>query len=379
MVDINCASESELVKLPGIGSKKARAIIQHRTTRGPFRKLWELTQIPGIGEATVRMLQPYVATLVDTNPCRQLRNRLVRPKATTAQDPVTCICSWNIQRLSLSKPDFALHLIADVMSAMHVVAVQEVMDVRVLEKLLVLLPNNWACHTSPQQGNPGSTYTESYALLYRADRFQLHDCFVVNADTAPVTRPPMVVVLQDQLTGRHTAYVNFHAVFQGSASAREAECASVQAVADQLASVVDTCLAGDFNVPSDSPMWRAWASRGWRSALSLGEPTTVMGSAFDNIWLSPDAQASGCPGRVLKYLDHSTEPVSTVKAVSDHYPIAIDCPPLDQTRPERRFPAPFHQISRSQDPCLAVQAATTWHVSSALHDRYGNTSTRLLT
>lgn len=224
MVDINCASESELVKLPGIGSKKARAIIQHRTTRGPFRKLWELTQIPGIGEATVRMLQPYVATLVDTNPCRQLRNRLVRPKATTAQDPVTCICSWNIQRLSLSKPDFALHLIADVMSAMHVVAVQEVMDVRVLEKLLVLLPNNWACHTSPQQGNPGSTYTESYALLYRADRFQLHDCFVVNADTAPVTRPPMVVVLQDQLTGRHTAYVNFHAVFQGSASAREAEC-----------------------------------------------------------------------------------------------------------------------------------------------------------
>lgn len=55
-VDINTAGEAELLRLPGIGPAKARAIIAYRQARGPFASVAELVQVPGIGPATVANL-----------------------------------------------------------------------------------------------------------------------------------------------------------------------------------------------------------------------------------------------------------------------------------------------------------------------------------
>ena len=48
-LNINSASKEKLVLLPGIGPKKAEAIIKFRKKR-PFRHVVELTRIKGIGK-----------------------------------------------------------------------------------------------------------------------------------------------------------------------------------------------------------------------------------------------------------------------------------------------------------------------------------------
>ena len=52
-ININRATESELVSLNGIGSSKAQAIILYREMFGGFKTVDELTKVKGIGAKTV--------------------------------------------------------------------------------------------------------------------------------------------------------------------------------------------------------------------------------------------------------------------------------------------------------------------------------------
>ncbi|HCI76007.1 MULTISPECIES: ComEA family DNA-binding protein [unclassified Psychrobacter] len=52
-VNINRASEGELVSLNGIGSSKAQAIILYREMFGSFKTVDELAKVKGIGAKTV--------------------------------------------------------------------------------------------------------------------------------------------------------------------------------------------------------------------------------------------------------------------------------------------------------------------------------------
>lgn len=52
-VNINTATESELVALKGIGPAKAKAIVEYRTTHGPFASADALADVKGVGPATV--------------------------------------------------------------------------------------------------------------------------------------------------------------------------------------------------------------------------------------------------------------------------------------------------------------------------------------
>ena len=56
-VSINNASAEELMTLPGIGESKAKDIIDYRTKNGPFKKLEDLKNIPGIGENVYNKLK----------------------------------------------------------------------------------------------------------------------------------------------------------------------------------------------------------------------------------------------------------------------------------------------------------------------------------
>lgn len=57
-VNINRASEAELVSLNGIGSSKAQAIILYREMFGGFKTVDELTKVKGIGAKTVEKNRP---------------------------------------------------------------------------------------------------------------------------------------------------------------------------------------------------------------------------------------------------------------------------------------------------------------------------------
>jgi len=51
-ININTADIDTLVKLPGIGEVKAKAVIQYREQNGPFKSIEEIKNVKGIGEAT---------------------------------------------------------------------------------------------------------------------------------------------------------------------------------------------------------------------------------------------------------------------------------------------------------------------------------------
>ena len=59
-LDLNKASAGELMALPGIGEKRARAIVAWRDANGPFRSVNDLDQVRGIGPATLERLRPFV-------------------------------------------------------------------------------------------------------------------------------------------------------------------------------------------------------------------------------------------------------------------------------------------------------------------------------
>jgi comEA protein len=59
-IDINKACLEELVLLPGIGPKKAAAVIEWRSSKGPFKSIEGLLDVKGIGPGTLERLRPYV-------------------------------------------------------------------------------------------------------------------------------------------------------------------------------------------------------------------------------------------------------------------------------------------------------------------------------
>ena len=58
-VDLNTATEEELVALPGIGPSKAKAIVEYRSEH-PFASVEDLMNVRGIGQHTFESLRDKV-------------------------------------------------------------------------------------------------------------------------------------------------------------------------------------------------------------------------------------------------------------------------------------------------------------------------------
>ena len=61
VIDINSAPVEDLQRLPGIGEKRAQAIVAWREEHGPFQSVDELVQVSGIGEKLLAGLRDYGA------------------------------------------------------------------------------------------------------------------------------------------------------------------------------------------------------------------------------------------------------------------------------------------------------------------------------
>ena len=59
-LDLNSATEAELVRLPGIGPSRARDIVAYRERHGSFSRVADLDRIPGIGPAALAKLSTLV-------------------------------------------------------------------------------------------------------------------------------------------------------------------------------------------------------------------------------------------------------------------------------------------------------------------------------
>lgn len=58
-LDLNAATAAELEFLPGIGPSTAMLIVSYREQNGPFQRLEQLLDIPGIGPRTLEGLLPF--------------------------------------------------------------------------------------------------------------------------------------------------------------------------------------------------------------------------------------------------------------------------------------------------------------------------------
>jgi len=59
-VNLNEADTYALQLLPGIGPKKAAAILAYREENGGFQTVEEIMEVPGIGDATFTEIAPYL-------------------------------------------------------------------------------------------------------------------------------------------------------------------------------------------------------------------------------------------------------------------------------------------------------------------------------
>lgn len=78
-LDLNRASAVDLARVPGIGRRLARAIIDERARRGGFRSLDEVDAVRGVGPAKLRLLARYVEV------------RAAQREATSEARPVTTV------------------------------------------------------------------------------------------------------------------------------------------------------------------------------------------------------------------------------------------------------------------------------------------------
>lgn len=60
LIDLNTATATELTALPGIGEVRARDIVAHREAHGPFARVEDLTEVPGIGDGTLARIRDQV-------------------------------------------------------------------------------------------------------------------------------------------------------------------------------------------------------------------------------------------------------------------------------------------------------------------------------
>ena len=84
VVNINTASESQLMLLPRVGPSLAKKIVDYRSSNGEFKAPEELVMVPGVGDKTYELMAPYVAVKGDTT-LKEKAKAAAEPKAAPAK------------------------------------------------------------------------------------------------------------------------------------------------------------------------------------------------------------------------------------------------------------------------------------------------------
>jgi DNA uptake protein ComE-like DNA-binding protein len=69
-IDPNTAPVRSLIRLPGLGPERSKAIVEYRNRPDtpPFTRATDLDDVPGIGEGTIRSIQPFLQMDAEARP-----------------------------------------------------------------------------------------------------------------------------------------------------------------------------------------------------------------------------------------------------------------------------------------------------------------------
>lgn len=197
------------------------------------------------------------------------------------------LASWNIRILSdNSRSDAELEEIASIIKRYDIVAIQEVRDTDVLDRLKRILGEEWNYIASEPVGRG---VKELYAFLYRQD-------IITPLSPVRTIQDPYDVFIREPAVASFCAasfdftLVSIHVIFGDSASDRRAEIAYLDDVVElvdaQNGSEQDVILLGDFNMNAEDP---SWEMTGYKNIIQPYQLTTITDtSSYDNIWLPYD-------------------------------------------------------------------------------------------
>jgi competence protein ComEA len=86
-INLNSASERELVQVPGLGPRLAENIVRHRLQYGSFQSVEQLQEVPGIGPVTLEKVLPYVCVGGNSGPKTSHTPPVVSPSAVSPETP----------------------------------------------------------------------------------------------------------------------------------------------------------------------------------------------------------------------------------------------------------------------------------------------------
>jgi len=200
------------------------------------------------------------------------------------------------------------------------IAIEEVRDLRVLDRLTQLC-TNYSYIASPQVGGG---VKEIYAFFYRKDIVQPIGTACLLKDTSNYfIREPFIGTFK--IGNFDFTICAIHLLFGDSAKTRRKELVLMRKVvaAIQKANYKedDVILVGDFNFPYNDVGWQM----GDYIPLFTGKTTIGNKSAFDNMWINEKytREFEGST-RIYKY-DHdeyNDDINAAYKACSDHRPIS---------------------------------------------------------
>jgi len=232
------------------------------------------------------------------------------------------IATWNVRFLSNgSRDDAELAVIAGIMSQFDLIAVQELRDAEVMQRLLAFLPGYHALISN----RTGRGQYERYAYVYRTGSVEpLGDTYLVADPADTFIREPFVAHFR--AGNFDLTLITVHVLYGESVTARRAEISRLddvmKAVNAANGAENDVILLGDFNVSSADP---AWEMAGVLPLVPAVCPTTIFeSSSYDNMWWTPEAteEADGTWGIVAfdDFVFQGDDRAASL-AVSDHRPV----------------------------------------------------------
>lgn len=212
------------------------------------------------------------------------------------------VASWNVLHLGWDDDIKDYGSLVEVISDHDFVALQEVMDIGSIGRLVDGLnvghsKKRWGSLVSHRSVGRGS-YREFYAFLYRLDRIKYAGGSNLYLDPGDKFSREPYSARFCEIGGHCFVAATVHLIYGKTVSRREVEAGALAGYVDylraQIARGLPILLMGDFNLPYDSRGFTEIRQRGFvplfKAKTTLSRTNYKYVSSYDNIWI--DTQCS---------------------------------------------------------------------------------------